>query len=94
MADERLGDIARVIRSKNAGPFELTFDVMFDRADVYQRVMSSGAVTLRSLAKLYGLSDESVTTFQFFEPALAFKLTIIRMPLMEMRIPTRPENEF
>jgi len=26
----RLGDLARLIRSKNAGAFMLTFDVMFD----------------------------------------------------------------
>lgn len=24
-----LGELARLIRSKNAGPFELTFDIMF-----------------------------------------------------------------
>ena len=78
MADERLGDLARVIRSKNAGPFELTFDVMFDRPELYQHVVSSGAVTRQSLARLYGVADEFVTNFQFFEPALAFKLTIRR----------------
>ena len=76
--DERLADIARVIRSKNAGPFELTFDVMFEDLETYERVMSSGAVTRRSLAALYGVADENVTNFQFFAPALAFKLTIRR----------------
>ena len=76
--DERLADIARVIRSKNAGPFELTFDVMFDQPEVYRRVKSSGVVTRQSLAALYGVADEDVTNFQFFEPALAFKLTIRR----------------
>ena len=34
----RLVDVARVIRSKNAGPFELTFDIMFADADSYERV--------------------------------------------------------
>ena len=75
---ERLADIARVIRSKNAGPFELTFDVMFDRPETYERVKSSGAVTRHSLATLYGVASEDVTNFQFVEPALAFKLTIRR----------------
>jgi hypothetical protein len=27
-----LAELARLIRSKNAGPFELTFDTMFDNA--------------------------------------------------------------
>ncbi len=79
MADaERLADLARVVRSKNAGPFELTFDVIFDRPEVYERVMSSGAVTRQSLAALYGVADEDVMNFQFFQPALAFKLTVRR----------------
>ena len=75
---ERLADIAKVIRSKNAGPFELTFDVMFDDIETYERVMSSNAITRRSLAALYGVADEDITNFQFFGPALAFKLTIRR----------------
>jgi hypothetical protein len=29
-----LGELARLIRSKNAGPFELTFDIMFARPEV------------------------------------------------------------
>jgi len=28
-------DIARVCKSKNAGPFELTIDVVFDNADTF-----------------------------------------------------------
>ncbi len=73
-----LQELAKVIRSKNSGPFELTFDVMFDRPEVYERVKASGAVTRESLGALYGVSDADITNFQFFDPALAFKLTIRR----------------
>ena len=34
----QLQQLAKVIRSKNSGPFEITFDVIFDDAAVYQRV--------------------------------------------------------
>ena len=79
MADgDRLADLAKVIRSKNAGPFELTFDVMFETPEIYRRVQASGAVTRESLGALYGVSGAEITNFQFFEPALAFKLTIRR----------------
>ena len=78
MARARLGDIAKVIRSKNSGPFELTFDVMFDSPEVYGRVKSSGPVTRQSLGALYGVAGADITNFQFFDPALAFKLTIRR----------------
>ena len=73
--DDRLADIARVVRSKTSGPFELTFDVMFDSPAIYDRVKASGAVTRETLGALYGVTDADVTNFQFFDPALAFKLT-------------------
>lgn len=37
-----LGDVAMVIRSKNAGPFEITLDVMFDNAAVYEQIKGRG----------------------------------------------------
>ncbi|WP_428393267.1 DUF4387 domain-containing protein [Lichenicoccus sp.] len=74
----RIRDIAKVVRSKNAGPFEITFDVLFDRRDLYEHVKASGAVTRESLGALYGVSGADITNFQFFDPALAFKLTIRR----------------
>lgn len=75
---QTLRDLARVVRSKNSGPFELTFDVMFETRETFERVRDSGAVTPASLSALYGVSEEQVTNFQFFEPALAFKLTLRR----------------
>ena len=36
-----LGELAKLIRSKNAGPFNLTFDVMFDEEDTYRHVVDS-----------------------------------------------------
>ena len=77
-ATTKLKDLAKVIRSKNAGPFELTFDVMFDQPTIYERVRRSGIVTRERLAALYGVEDQDVSTFQFFDPALAFKFTIRR----------------
>ena len=41
----RLIELARVIRSKNAGPFELTFDIMFADAEIYERVKRSGVIS-------------------------------------------------
>lgn len=71
-------DLAKLVRSKNAGPFELTFDVMFDDAERYHTVKESGAVTRETLARAYGIDPATITNFQFFDPALAFKLTIRR----------------
>ena len=78
MRNARLKDLAKVIRSKNAGPFEITFDVMFDDAEIYERVKQSGALDRVKLAHLYGVTDQDVVVCMFFDPALAFKLTLKR----------------
>src|SRR4051812_8119394 len=73
-----LKDLAEVIRSKNAGPYEITFDVMFARFDHYARVRDSDVLNPAALARLYSVAESDVRTCQFFEPALAFKLTLVR----------------
>ena len=73
-----LRDLAKVIRSKNSGPFEITFDVLFDSKQTYEQVKHSGALTKEGLAKTYGVSLDDVIVFMFFDPALAFKLTLRR----------------
>ena len=77
-ASTALRDLAKVIRSKNAGPFEITFDVMFDDPVVYAHVRDSGVLTRERLGQLYQVADGQITYCAFFEPALAFKLTFIR----------------
>ena len=73
-----LKDLAQVIRSKNAGPYEVTYDVMFTDPAVFARVRDSGVLTRERLAALYRIDDADITCCMFFEPALAFKLTHIR----------------
>lgn len=72
-----LGELARLIRSKNAGPFELTFDIMFAKPEVYEHVRDSGALTREVVAAQYGLSPDEVKFF-VCDNALAFKASIPR----------------
>ena len=78
MAQRKLRDLAKVIRSKNAGPFEITFDVMFDDAGKYEHVKHSGALTAERVCALYRVAPEDIVTLMFFDPARAFKLTLRR----------------
>jgi hypothetical protein len=64
----KLGELASLIRSKNAGPFELTFDVMFADQATFERVRRSGVLSRESVAKLYRLSANEV---RFFEHSAA-----------------------
>ena len=73
----KLGELASLIRSKNAGPFELTFDIMFDDVADFERVRASGALSAERIAEIYRLPVKDVRFF-VVPPALAFKASIPR----------------
>jgi hypothetical protein len=73
----KLGDIAAVVRSKNAGPFHLTFDIIFADRDAYERVKATGVMSAQTFGALYGLSADMVE-FHDYPPARAFKFSIPR----------------
>lgn len=73
----KLGELARLIRSKNAGPFELTFDIMFDDQETFQRVKKSNALSREVIGAIYRVPPEDVKFFIVPE-ALAFKASIPR----------------
>lgn len=73
----KLKDIAKACKSKNAGPFEITYDIMFDNLDLFNKVRASGAITPQVIASLYGVPVSQVQ-FTEYPPALAYKATIPR----------------
>jgi hypothetical protein len=74
----RLYDLAKVLRSKNAGPFELTLDIMFDDEESYQTVKRSGVIDRELVCKLYRVRPEDVYHVVYFDAARAIKITIKR----------------
>jgi hypothetical protein len=73
-----LGDQASVVRSKNAGPYEITFDIMFADDETYLKVKKCGALTQSAVAKLYNIDEDDVIACLFWDAARAFKATIKR----------------
>ena len=73
-----LSDIATVVRSKNAGPFDITVDVLFDAQAVYQLVKSSGLLNQDVVARLYKVHPSAISWAGFYDAALAFKATFAR----------------
>ena len=47
----RLRDLAKLIRTKNAGPFQLTLDIMFPDSRTYEHVVASQVITKASMAR-------------------------------------------
>ncbi|WP_439589057.1 DUF4387 domain-containing protein [Hydrogenophaga sp.] len=74
----KLGNLAAIVRSKNAGPYRVTFDVLFDCDENYQAVSSSKALNAESIATVYGIDRQQVSSFFEIAVARAFKVTFIR----------------
>jgi len=74
----KLVDIADVIRSKNSGPYELTFDIIFKKYEMYAKVAAAGIFNPAMFAKLYGIEESTVMEIVNFDPAKAVKITIKR----------------
>jgi len=76
----KITDIASVIRSKNSGPYELTFDIIFNEFKDFERVRDSGVINEKLICSLYNLTPDKIVSIIAFSPAKAIKATI-RRPL-------------
>lgn len=73
----RVMDLARVARSKNAGPLHLTFDIMFATKADFARGLAADSLKAPAVAAMYGVSANAVAIHPY-PPALAIKITIPR----------------
>jgi hypothetical protein len=73
----KLRQIASLVRSKNAGPFELTIDIMFDNGATYDRVVRSSVLSPELIAATYGIAADDVRVMPY-APANAIKITFPR----------------
>jgi hypothetical protein len=74
-----LSDLAKTIRSKNAGVDLITFDVIFRDRATYERVKRARVLTRETVCRLYGIADARICDFVEFDPANAIKFTIYRL---------------
>lgn len=72
-----LAETATLIRSKNAGPFTLTFDIMFNDRAPYEQARDCGVFTQAKVAPLFQIAPDRVAIY-FCEHALAIKISIPR----------------
>ncbi len=79
MSTRKLSELAKTIRSKNAGVNKITFDVIFRDRDTYDAVRRSRALTRGAMAALYGIGEERISDFVEYDPGLAIKFTIYRL---------------
>jgi hypothetical protein len=74
----KLSDIAKTIRSKNAGVDKITFDVIFPDRASYDLVRESGVLSRDAVCRIFAVDEGRITDHVAFDPALAIKFTIYR----------------
>lgn len=84
MMTRTLGEVAQVVRSKNAKPFRFTFDVIFNDPAIYERVKAAKVLTRERIAELYGIAPGEILSLHEFDPGLAIKFTF-RRPIPQGR---------
>ena len=78
MTPTPLRELCKVIRSKNAGPFIFTFDILFRDAATFTAVREAGHLDRAAVARAYGLSANEVLSFEWHGFANAVKFSIRR----------------
>ncbi|RGP36359.1 DUF4387 domain-containing protein [Pseudotabrizicola alkalilacus] len=76
---KKLSDLAKTIRSKNAGTDKITFDIIFRERETYDLVKRSGALTRDSVCHILKIDPGRLTDFVEYDPAYAIKFTILRV---------------
>ena len=79
MAARKLSDLAKTIRSKNAGVNLITFDIIFRERAIYEAVKRARVLTREAVMALYGIPPERICDFVEFDPGNAIKFTIYRL---------------
>jgi len=73
-----LKDVAEVVRSKNAGPYELTLDVIFKEKEDYEWAREVCFFTNERVANWYRIPVSAICSVIYFDPAWAVKITLLR----------------
>jgi len=74
----KLYEKAKILRSKNSGPFEITLDVLFDNEHDYKEVKNGDKLTKEVIAKAYNIESKDIHHFVYFDQSLGIKITIAR----------------
>lgn len=71
----KIRDAARVIRSKNAGPTQVSLDLLFDDPKLYERALKAPSLRPDVLAQRFGVPEAEVIPYP---AAIAIKIVLPR----------------
>lgn len=74
-----LYEFAKVLRSKNSGPFQQTIDILFDDIEKYKRIKDMGLINKGLIGDLYGIKDKKNIMIVYYDQGLGIKVTFDRV---------------
>ncbi len=74
----KLGDLADICRSKNAGPYMLTVDFLFEDEEIYTKIKNTAQIKAETVAELYKVKPEQVS-ISYFDVVKAIKVSVPRL---------------
>lgn len=74
----KLMELAKVIRTKNSGPFILTVDIIFKEKEIYEMLKKRDLFSKSWFSNVYGVSIEDIISVIYFDPVCAVKANIKR----------------
>ncbi|MCG8567542.1 MAG: DUF4387 domain-containing protein [Desulfobacterales bacterium] len=75
---KKITDLARVIRSKNAGPYELTLDMIFKSGEIYEAIKEKQLINADKISEIYKIDKAKILGVVYFDPSHAIKVTMKR----------------
>jgi hypothetical protein len=73
-----LKDMVTFLFSKNAGPYLITFDILFKSREAYEQARASGVFNRETFAKLYKVPPDRIISVYEYDAADMIKFTMIR----------------
>lgn len=74
----KLSGLAKVFRSKNAGPFLTTIDIFSEKDEHYRAIKESGVLTKPEISKVFKIPEEDVLGIYFYDEVRGIKITIVK----------------
>ena len=73
-----LRELVTFLFSKNAGPYLITFDILFKSRAAYERAKRSGVFNRETFARLYKVPPEKIISVYEYDAADMIKFTMVR----------------
>ena len=74
----KLIDLVEFLFSKNAGPYLITFDVVFKDDTTFETVRGSGVFTKAIIARLFNVPESRILSIHEYPAGRVIKFNIIR----------------